>query len=350
MNDKPLVYWVSTPTEVEYDMHMLRSITKKIDLRIATIGKPGIVHWCDIDMNFVPNLCTTIDTSRETDNAIGGQTEVFNKIVEAHPDLVIKKAGWTAYITNKLSLFPSIMNQNGIKHCLWTSEQGCMRDWQMNVAKYYNWVVVNNTQDLKYYTNVFGQCKKISYMPFGCVPEFHKKMDIDHDSKLCSYSHIHGSDLTCKVESFYRVVQPLFDDYTPEELALYGKPEWYSHLAWKFFRGEFPYKEFPYINSMSDIQLGISANTELGGYGTKLAKMLSCGAFVLWDYTKGIEDDFEYGKHLVWTKSAAETKELVKYYLDNPKEREKIAKEGQKYAHKYLSWETNILNLLKEVG
>jgi hypothetical protein len=351
MNGKPLVYWVSAPTEVEYDMYMLSKITKKMELRVVTIGQEGVIHPYDIDISFQPYASTSINTNKDFGYCPGGQEDIFQNIVIENPDLVIKKAGWVGNITNRSDLFPKLMNMYGIRHCLWTSEQGCLRDWQLDIARYYNWIVVNNKEDLSYYRERFGYADsqhKVSYMPFGCVPKFHKNMKTKHDAKLCSYSNPQWG-IECKGKSFNRVVGSLIEDYTPDELALYGKYLWYPTPYFDFFRGEFAYKDIAYINSSSDILLGISANTETGGYGCKLAKMLSCGAFVIWDYTKGIENDFENGKQLVWTKSAEETKELVKYYLDHPKERNKIAKEGQKYAHKYLSWETNILKLLKEV-
>jgi hypothetical protein len=346
MKDKPLVYWVSTPTEVEYDMSILSKVTNKMDLRICTVGTVSSIHSYGIDIDFIPYDSSKVPYEVDIDGS--GQRKLFERIVKDSPDLVIKKAGWTGSLTGNMDLFPKIMKNAGIKHCLWTSEQGCLRNWQAGIAKYYDWVVLNNREDLVWYKHEFGDSKKFSYMPFGCVPEFHKKVETERKSLICSYSNPQVS-IPIKANSLERIVGALTPYYEPQDLALYGKDKWYPKEYRKFWRGEFYYSKFPEINSSSDIMLGISANTETGGYGTKLAKMLSCGAFVLWDYTKGIENDFENGKHLVWSKSKEETISLVKYYLDHPDERRKIADAGQKYAHEHLLWEKNLLGLVSEI-
>lgn len=351
MRDKPLVYWVATPTEVEYDLSILSKITSKIDFRICIVGVDKVVHPYGINISFTPydicspgqNIWDGPKIPIEYGENLGS---LYHRIVKESPDLVIKKAGWTSHSVGVLGLFPEVMKESKIKHCLWTSEQGIMRDWQNGVVKYYDWIIVNNKEDLVWYREQYGDKKKFSYMPFGCVPEFHKKVNIRKSSVMCSYSNPQWG-YKQKASSFSRIVEPLIDCYTPEELALYGCSSWYEGLS-NYYRGMFRYNTISEINSSSDILLGITANAETGGYGAKLAKMLSCGAFVLWDYTKGMENDFENKKHLVWSKNTDETMELVEYYINHPSERNKIAEEGQKYAYEHLMWEKNILGLVEE--
>jgi hypothetical protein len=217
----------------------------------------------------------------------------------------------------------------------------------MDVARFYEYIVVNNTPDYHLYQRTFaGAIHKIGYMPFGCIPEYHKPIPMSKASLMCSYTNPQWG-VPEKAASFMRIVGALIEEYTPKELALYGKDKWYMGPFEDWHRGEFPYTDFVKANNSVDILLGVTANAIHGGYGCKLAKMLACGKMVLWDYTKDMEFDFKNKYHLVWTKSADETKKLVKYYLNHTKERNAIARNGRKFACEHLSWEKNILGLLE---
>lgn len=64
---------------------------------------------------------------------------------------------------------------------------------------------------------------------------------------------------------------------------------------------------------------------------------LASGAFVLTDRTSGIEDLFKVGEELVCYDSASDLTNKIKYYLDRPKERQKIAAQGYSVLKKEYS-------------
>ena len=54
----------------------------------------------------------------------------------------------------------------------------------------------------------------------------------------------------------------------------------------------------------------------------------ACGAFILTDYQKGLDELFDVGKEMIVYRDKDEIPVLVKYYLDNPEKREAVAKKG----------------------
>jgi len=73
-----------------------------------------------------------------------------------------------------------------------------------------------------------------------------------------------------------------------------------------------------------------SKYAELEGYvSNRVANILMTGSVCLMPYTKGIEDIFENGKHLVWFKTFDEMKNVVQELLTSPKQIKQIGKAGQ---------------------
>ena len=66
-----------------------------------------------------------------------------------------------------------------------------------------------------------------------------------------------------------------------------------------------------------------------GYFSNRLPNVLGCRCFLIQTYSTGIEDLFTNHKHLVWYKSDQELITLIDYYLNHPKERTKIAEQGQ---------------------
>ena len=106
-----------------------------------------------------------------------------------------------------------------------------------------------------------------------------------------------------------------------------------------------------HIYKNTPISLAISPQA-YGYTSNRLYNILASGGFCLTLYFPGIEDLFENKKHLVWFKTKEEALELAKYYINNPKEIDKIAKQGhQEYLKKHtakhrLDYMFNILETL----
>lgn len=78
---------------------------------------------------------------------------------------------------------------------------------------------------------------------------------------------------------------------------------------------------------------------------------LGCKTFLLTNYTENLEKLFDIGKHLVTYTTKDDLNNKVKYYLNNPEEREKIAKSGYEHVkknHTYLNRAEKIIEIIKE--
>ncbi len=94
----------------------------------------------------------------------------------------------------------------------------------------------------------------------------------------------------------------------------------------------------------------IVINLGIGGTGIqqRVFEALGCGSMLL---TNEIPEDsrlFEDRKHLVYFNDT-NVEELIQYYLDHKEEREKIAKNGYVFVHKYHSFNNRIDQVIKEV-
>ena len=82
----------------------------------------------------------------------------------------------------------------------------------------------------------------------------------------------------------------------------------------------------------------------------KVFEALACRAFVLVDDQPDVFRLFENGKHLVKFTSMDELKRLVRFYLDRPAERDRLADDGYKAVRSGHTYLHRIRELLKAVA
>lgn len=90
--------------------------------------------------------------------------------------------------------------------------------------------------------------------------------------------------------------------------------------------GYLPYKEACKVYNSADIVLGLQ-NTH-NQVTMRTYEILASGGFLITSDTPAVRHLFEPGCHLVVSKSPIETVELVKYYLENADERQKICQQA----------------------
>jgi len=92
-----------------------------------------------------------------------------------------------------------------------------------------------------------------------------------------------------------------------------------------------------WLYNQSPISLSISL--PVPGYSSnRLYNILSSEGFALVNWFPGIEASFENRKHLVWFNSPEEARELARYYLSHPDERNGIRRAGyQLYLEKHTA-------------
>jgi len=352
VKEKKLIYWCSVLNENEADMSMLSKLSNEFEIRICKTSNQN--YWYEIEVDIYDSASTKNE-----------KVMLYNRIIKESPDLVVNRSGWDSVVEQTPpNLLPDMMRDAKIPCAIWCSEQGILREWQYSIAKNYNWIWVNNKADLVWYKNRVkedGENSKISFFPFGFVEGYHKRIR-KGDEEWNKDEGKYITDCVCYGNPGFgysedvfieksRISERMLDAFIGLDnvkLNVYGRSsEWEKYK--QYYRGTFPYNDINAVNSLAKIILGLSSNCRYGGYGTKLGKMMACGGCVIWPHTYGIEDDFINCKHLLWACSSEETRKLIKYYLENEKEREEIGKHAMAYAKEHLSYEENLRRILGEM-
>jgi len=352
---KKLVYWVAYNTELECEIDYVR---RNFDLPFEV----RLVDLSDRRVACVLTKTVPITYYRAGDLYLSDFNQSVNAMVDKmfseKPDLIIWR--YPLCLTDDNREYIS-KNSSGIANVAWCSEQGPMIDVELSASRGFTTIAVNNKMDQKYYENRMDA--KIIIMPCGCLPQFHKKV-LPVDKYICDIvsdgsPHYHLKDFipllpTDKRISCDVVVVPIAK--LRYKYRVYGNYEIYH--GWMFvpipkycYNGLYPILDTPSVYGSAKLYAGITWNHRYGGYGTKLAKAMGCGIPVLWQRTVGMEEDGLFDmKNIIVTESPRETIEKVSWIMENEKERERIAVEGQKYAYEYCDLIKNIQKLLDEAG
>jgi len=89
------------------------------------------------------------------------------------------------------------------------------------------------------------------------------------------------------------------------------------------------YDELPKLYIGSRINFNATSLQMTGAVNQRVFDVPACGAFLLTDHQESIEELFEVGKEVITYKERDEIPELAGFYLNNPGEREKIARMGR---------------------
>lgn len=111
-------------------------------------------------------------------------------------------------------------------------------------------------------------------------------------------------------------------------VSIYGDSAWKGLLMELSFR-LFPplnyYKELPFLYNACRINFNATSRQMNEAVNQRVFDVPACGSFVLTDHQKGLEDLFDIGKEMITYKHKDEIPGLVRFYLDNPHEREAVA-------------------------
>ncbi len=164
----------------------------------------------------------------------------------------------------------------------------------------------------------------VHYLPLGYNPEVFKKIHSSTRSQNLCYV---GNGLATK--SYRTILEPAREHHG-DELLIFGK-DWNKPENIKY-RKHVIMAVVPEAVNMIYNQTKIVLNMHTQDQRTTDCTFImrdfearAAGAFVLSDTFEGQEF---FGKHQCFSDSPAETKELIRYYLENDEEREKIAREG----------------------
>jgi spore maturation protein CgeB len=112
--------------------------------------------------------------------------------------------------------------------------------------------------------------------------------------------------------------------------VIYGDRHWKEllHNGFKLNPQLHYYTELPLFYSACKINFNATNLQMPEAVNQRVFDVPACGSFLLTDHQKAIEELFEVGREIVTYKNIEEIPELVRFYLNNPDARKKIAMKG----------------------
>jgi spore maturation protein CgeB len=90
--------------------------------------------------------------------------------------------------------------------------------------------------------------------------------------------------------------------------------------------------------------------SQVASASNRMWKVMGCGGFYLGEWVECIEAFAQDRLHCVWYRSPEEAVELVRYYLEHPEERSRIADTGRRHALEHHTYAHRVRLLLEGRG
>jgi spore maturation protein CgeB len=185
-------------------------------------------------------------------------------------------------------------------------------------------------------------CPHVRFLSFGLLPDLHKKTKLseeeyeEYESEICFAGSVSEgrikvlkelSNFNLKIWSQRHVYS--FEEKSqvkikklPSSSPLYSK--FTDRAVWD--------EELVKVYNASKIVLNIHSPQTVPIM--RDFEVTGCGAFLMTDYARGLETMFNPGEEIICYKETEELKDLVKFYLSHPAEREEIARKGNLRANR----------------
>lgn len=253
------------------------------------------------------------------------QEDALSAVAETfRPDVIFTEGDPPNY--NKPATY-GLCRRRGIPHVYWAIQDPL---WHREVSVYsaaHSDLVFTTASELVPVYLKMG--KPAELLLFACNPEVHHRVLPD-----AAYRHevvFVGSNYAERAEATRRMIAPVVDG--GYDFRVWGL--WWDddtrpyHLPSRYTGGYLGHLDLATVYSSADIVLGLHLDaTSPTQTSVRTFEALGCGAFYLTAYTPAHAGLFVNGKHLVWSRSAAETAELLAFYLTRPAARERIAAAG----------------------
>ena len=189
------------------------------------------------------------------------------------------------------------------------------------------------------------------YLTEGCSIPAHQELPIDDTQK-----RLYGHDIV--FIGSVGMIHPNREQYLKAiydagyDLKIYGEiyyndiPEWVEkcHTGKSVIN-----REHSLICQSAKIVIGIDGWTHRSkSMSARIYRTMACGGFYLTTATKDIDKVFKVGKQLDIYKDNKELTDKIRYWLDNDKERLKVAKAGQKKVLAEDTFDNRLKNIMED--
>lgn len=244
-----------------------------------------------------------------------------------------------------LEIVPSLCEKYGLFHIYWATEDKIHHDdWSLpfvhKIKPDLVWTI--HPECVASYQ---AACIPAAYVNFAFNPRMMAPPVSEQDKQymISLIATTHFKKKTYRYESFEQLVVPLIHNQIQVDIWGFGWDQDRAFIQGQFgitipqqwIHGYLPYKESMKVYQQSKIVIALQ--NALDQVSQRTFEILGSGAFMLTNATPAITAMFEHGVDLVMSHSPEETVELVKYYLDHPKQRQDI---GQSARNKVLAQHT----------
>ena len=242
----------------------------------------------------------------------------------------------------------------GIKTVLWTIDAPLNFKPVIKAAPHYDFVFTGGSEAFEILKDY--NLKNLYWLPFACDPEIHKQVNLTDMEKA-----IYGADIsfvgTINPHLYHYRVKALeaVSDFNPSILGPGGEFLPDDSPLKPFIRGrETPVQVWTKIYAASKIVLCIHYRDPQGKIpcyqaSPRVYEALACGAFLVVDAQDDVLRLFKDREEVVVFRDMEELREILKYYLENPEERKKIAHRGREKVlreHTYLHRVQTMLDIV----
>lgn len=288
---------------------------------------------------------------------------MLNCIDKIKPDIIFS-IGRPEVHSIPIEILQNICREKGILNVYWATEDRTYHQkYSMQMAKYFDYIF---TPAIECVQNYKTMGKGSSLLMYGCLPSMHRKCNNEpnlssditiaatyYPGMNCNYvknvikEQENDNEINQRKISFENIVYPLIEK--GYKISCWGNG-WENVVPRECVKGYYPYENISTLYSSTKIVLGLEwdnvSSTKTTG---RPFEVLGSNSFYLSLRTKALSNLFVDRTHLALSSSSNETLDIVKYYLNNDKERMHIANEGQKevYAkHTYFHRAGEFMNAL----
>ncbi len=241
------------------------------------------------------------------------------------------------------------LRKRGVITVLWFVEDYLRFGYWKDIAQYYDFVFTIQKGECLEKIRAAG-AGEVHFIPTACDPHIHRPLVLSAEEKAKW-----GSPVSF-VGAGYHNRQQVFASMADFPLKLWGT-EWptckpFDRLVQEAGRRITP-EEYVKIFNASDININLHSSTERDGVdpfgdfiNPRTFELAACGAFQLVDERSLMPECFEDGKEIVTFKNPQDLKDKIRYYLERPEERARIAAAGRERALKQHTYAQRIQDML----
>ena len=272
---------------------------------------------------------------------------VLNIVEEKNLDIVISvaQAPLSASVLEKL-------REKGVVTVHWFMEDTRRFLGWKHLAKYYDYFyLIQKDESIEEVLSAGGN--RVRYLPLGCDIDIHRPLRVSLEEKK-----EFGSQVSF-VGAGYNNRRHVFSKFSDLDFKIWGT-EWPNVAPFdKIVQRQgsrISVDDYIKIFSSSEINLNLHSSQERDGVdpsgdfvNPRVFELAACGAFQLSDNRTLLPELFTIGSEIITFSDEREIRDLIKYYLENPEERQTICQRARERALKDHTYASRLKEMLNQI-